>query len=81
MLLLSGAPLTVVSSVSVLYQQAAEVWWEQGEVQGLLTASAVLRALGSPLLMWFGAVLKPLSPSVRLCTSSSPWEEVPGTPA
>lgn len=70
--------LSVVSRVSLLHQQAAEVWWGQ---QGLLTASAVLRALGSLLLMWFGAVLKPLSPSVRLCTSSSPWEEVPGTPA
>lgn len=81
MLLLSGAPVALLSRVCLLHQQAAEVWWEQGEMQGLLTASAMLRTLGSPSLMWFGAVLKPLSPSVRLCTSSSPWEEVPGTPA
>lgn len=45
---------------SVLHQQAAEVWWEQGEQQELLTASAMLRTLESLWLMWFGAVLKPL---------------------
>lgn len=78
MLLLSEAPLAVVCRVSLLHQQAAEVWWGQ---QGLLTASATLTTLRSLLLMWFGAVLKALPPSVRLCTSSSPWEEVPGTPA